>query len=1140
MQSNNYQLIVKKLDQFIRKYYINNLVRGTLYSFGILIALYIGFILFEHYSYSTASSSVGLRTTLFYSFAGISILTLGGLILKPMLQYFKLGKVISHEQAASIIGQHFFDVKDKLLNVLQLKQQATLDDTALIQASINQKTQELKPIPFRSAIDLTKNKRYLRYAIPPVLLLLILLLSSNIIQSSTTRLLNKGEEFERTASFKFVVEDENLRVAQFENYDLEVKIEGEELPSEVFLHVKNLKYKLEKVKGMTNRFKYQFVKLPEDTDFRLSANGFKSKKYSIDVLEKPAIAEIKATLDYPSHTGRRDENIEKVSNLVVPTGTKINWQILSKYTKKIEVLFPNSERIVAEQNAGDAFSFTKQINKEGTYTLYLSNYELPDGDSMTYSLTVIPDLHPTIDVKVERDTINDKIVYFAGEASDDYGLRSLNFHYEIQNEGNQIHSGTVDLPINKGKQTTYDHILDVRELDLKPGDQLSYYFQVNDNDSFHGSKHARTPVMYYKMPSLEEIEQQENENDEAIKEDLDKALDKTKELSEEMKEARDNIMQEHKLNWQDRREIESLIKSHKNIQDKLNDVKQSFDQNRQNQEEFNTEKVDSSLKEKQERLEELFDHVMNDELKELIKEMENLLEDLEKEKVLDKMEEMKLKDEELEAEINRLLSLFEQLEVEKDVKEAIQELDSLAKEQEKLSQQTDDAHKEEENTNAEDEKRKQEVMSQEEINKEQEALNKEFEKIQEKLKKAGEKNSELDQPYEMNEEEIQQMQQEIQENMENSSQQLQKKANKKASKSQKNASQKMKQLSEQLQESMKMDQAKKMEQDLKSVRQLLENLVDISFAQEELIDATNKTAQNTPAYVRLVQKQYRLQDDFKQIEDSLEALSKRVFQIQAFVTEKTTEIKKTLGKSLKTLEDRQKRQAVVQQQYTMTGINDLALMLSESMNQMQQQMAQQMPGEQMCEKPGQEGGEDQGQGMGKGKGKKPGMGGVMDMQRALNKQLQEMKQQMKEGKIPNGAMSRRFAEMAAKQAAVRKALRSLKKQGKDEKGKQLNELLDAMDKVETDLVNKRLPNDMNKRMKDIETRLLDAENAEREREFDQKRRAERAPEYEPKMPPALEEYLKKRNGEVEMFKTVSPSLKPYYKNLVEEYFKVLK
>ncbi|HRW74396.1 MAG TPA: hypothetical protein P5563_00755, partial [Saprospiraceae bacterium] len=72
------------------------------------------------------------------------------------------------------------------------------------------------------------------------------------------------------------------------------------------------------------------------------------------------------------------------------------------------------------------------------------------------------------------------------------------------------------------------------------------------------------------------------------------------------------------------------------------------------------------------------------------------------------------------------------------------------------------------------------------------------------------------------------------------------------------------------------------------------------------------------------------------------------------------------------------------------------------------------------------------------------------------------------------------------------------------------------------------------------SKLLDHERAEREREYDNKRKSETASQYERKRPPSLEEYLKKREAETELYRTVSPSLKPYYKNLVEEYQRNLK
>ena len=114
-----------------------------------------------------------MRKVMFYSFVGVSSIALLGWVFLPLLRYFRLGSVISHEQAANIIGDHFTDVKDKLLNVLQLKKQSNgISHADLILASINQKSEEIKLVPFKAAIDLSKNRKYLRYALPPLLVFL--------------------------------------------------------------------------------------------------------------------------------------------------------------------------------------------------------------------------------------------------------------------------------------------------------------------------------------------------------------------------------------------------------------------------------------------------------------------------------------------------------------------------------------------------------------------------------------------------------------------------------------------------------------------------------------------------------------------------------------------------------------------------------------------------------------------------------------------------------------------------------------------------------------------------------------------------------------------------------------------------------
>lgn len=163
MQS-DYQLLIAKLDAFIRKYYKDRLIRGALYATGLLASLFLATALLEHLGHFGTS----LRTLLFWGFVLSMGLVLGRFVVQPLVMLMRLGPIISHEEAARIIGSHFNDVRDKLLNTLQLHDLAAAlpNRRELIEAAIAQRSRELGPVSFVRAIDLRRNRRYLRYAAP--------------------------------------------------------------------------------------------------------------------------------------------------------------------------------------------------------------------------------------------------------------------------------------------------------------------------------------------------------------------------------------------------------------------------------------------------------------------------------------------------------------------------------------------------------------------------------------------------------------------------------------------------------------------------------------------------------------------------------------------------------------------------------------------------------------------------------------------------------------------------------------------------------------------------------------------------------------------------------------------------------------
>ena len=1106
MTKDNYQLLIEKLDAFIRKYYLNNLIKGVLYTTALVLVLFLGFSLLENYYFFPAST----RKIMFWTFLLTTGVALGWWVLSPLLQYFRLGTVISHEQAATIIGDHFGGVKDKLLNILQLRDQAeTSANRDLIVASINQKSDDIKLVPFKSAIDLGQNKKYLRFALPPLMILLgILFINSSLITEPTNRLLQNNKEFERPAPFHFDLENEELRVVQFEDFPITVKVDGDALPNDVFIDFENVQYRLKKENA--NTFTYNFTNVQKNMPFRLFSGQVTSDDFELEVLKKPNITGFEVKLNYPAYIGRKNETLQSIGDLVIPAGTNVSWHFSTQNTDEVAVKFTGSPLKVMERRSDELFIYNKKALKDANYKLFISNKQLPEADSIGYALSVIPDQHPTITSELFQDSTERRLQYFAGEISDDYGLKNLTFNYRKTNEtGVQgpLQSETISFDGTTSGQ--FDYTFDMFKLDLKPGDDVTYYFEVWDNDGVNGSKSAKTNLMQFKMPTLDELEEQEEENDDQIKEDLLEAMKESKKIKEDLKKMREKMLQEKNLDWQDKKELEKILERQKEMQEKIQNAKEKFEENMKNQEEFDQQ--DEEILEKQEKLEEMFEKVMDEETQKLMEEIEKMMEKLEKEGALEKMEEMEMNDEEMEMELDRMLEMFKEMEMEMEMEEAIEKLEELAEKQEELADKTENREE-----------------SQEELEKEQEEIKEEFEKLEEKLEDIEKKNEELEKPQDLHDTEEEE--EEIKEDMEQSQEQMEQKNNKGASQKQKEAGEKMKKMAQNMKSQMQSGEMEQMEEDMQALRQLLENLVTLSFDQENLMKDFGPTEINTPRYVDLTQQQFKLKDDFKLIEDTLHSLSKRVHQIESFVTEKVVDIKQDMGSSIKELEERRKPKAAEKQQMVMKNVNDLALMLSETMEQMQQQMSGMKPGNQMCNKPGGKGGAKPGDKMSKG-------------QQSLKEMLEGMKKRMeKDGQSPGGGSAKEFAKMAAKQAAMREALRK-KQQEMQQQGKgdpQLQEIIDEMNKMEEDLVNKRLTNEMLTRQQDILSRLLEHEKAQREKDQDKKRKGKTAKNYERKTPPSLEEYLKKREAEIDLYKSVSPALKPYYRNLVEEYHKSLK
>jgi hypothetical protein len=1100
--TSSYDILINKLDDFIRKYYKNQIIKGLILSLSLLLGVYLFVVVLEYFG----EFSREVRTILFYSYVCVSLYLLFKYIFIPAAKLYRIGNRISNEEAAKLIGKHFSNVSDKLLNILQLNHERLSNPNELLLASIDQKSEEIKPVPFSSAINFFENKQYLIYLVPVLFSIVVLsVFYPKMLSQSTNRLLNHQTHFEKTMPFQFLINNPVLQAYQGDDFELIVDVAGEELPKELYVVLGGNKFRMQKKKS--NQFGFLFKNLKESFSFQFFTLGFFTKDYFLEVIKKPSILSVEATIVYPSYTNKKQELKSNFSDLFVPFGTEIKWILTAQNTETLTVFFPDSVFSVKQQDE-DVFIISKIITQSASYGFASNNNK---NAAISYFIQAIPDQYPTIQVSQIVDTLSGKRFYFSGIAGDDYGLTNLYFYYSISNEGAEKTSKKEKLIVN----TSFSHYLDLTNIELSAGDQVDYYFEVWDNDGFNGSKSTKSTVFSYKTPTLSELEANAEKNKEEIKENLQNSLLESKEIQKELEVLKRKLTEKKELNWEDKNKLKELLEKQKNLEKNIEDIKQKNLQNNFEQSEYR--EIDERILEKQKQLEKLFEEVLTEEMKKMFEELEKLLDETDKKKMQEMLENMKLTNEDIEKELDRTLELFKQLEVEQKLEETIEKLQQLAKKQDELAEKTKDTK-----------------QDKEQLKNEQNALNKEFEKLQKDLDELKEKNEALENPMSL--EDTKKQEEEIKKDIQESEEQLENNKNKKSSESKKKAAEKMQDLAQQLEKAQQQNQEQKNEEDIDALRQILQNLIALSFSQEELMLTLKKLNTNDPQYVVIGQKQKKLEADAKMIEDTLFALSKRNPQIHATVNREINAINQNMEAALFHIQERQTPQASGKQQYIMTSVNNLALLLDEIVQQMQQQQSQKKFGSSSCSKPG--------------SNSMPKPSNMKKVQEQINKQIQELKEQQKgqkPGEKPGGKSggenSMQIAKLAAEQQALRNEIQKLAKEMGDQGNKsgqgKLDKLAELMEETEKDLVNKNITRETLQRQQEILNKLLEHENAELERELDEKRKSNEAKNQENSNPEQFFEYNKLKQREAELLKTVPVVLSDYYKQKVNTYFNTI-
>ncbi|MBP5515859.1 MAG: hypothetical protein J6X86_02815 [Bacteroidales bacterium] len=1101
-------------------------MKGLLYSAALLLVLYILVVVLEYFGYF----GTVVRTVMFWSFIAAAAAILAVYVVSPLLRMFSLGRRISYETAATIIGDHFPEVSDKLLNLLQLQKMGIDSDNELLRAGIEQKTRQLSPIPFLKAIDLGKNVKYVKYvAVPALFIIVVLIVAPSFITEPSKRLINHSTFYEKPAPFAFVLENKELSASQQEDFMVRVAVDGDEVPNEVSIVVDGVTYRMQKADN--THFTYLFKNLQRSHYFQFEAVGVVSQQYCLSVMPRPAVVQFQAVLSYPAYTGKENETLANIGDITLPKGTHIDWLFTTKDANSLHFVSDVLFAVTELGTAGSAKMSTRAMSSF-SYSFFVENNFIVS-DTLSYSISVIDDAYPMIAVMQMSDSLMPDRYFFKGNIKDDYGISKLDFVVERTNVSDTSVNEVQHLPVAVSHEPSQEfyYSTDLSQVTLNPGDKVKYYFMVWDNDGVNGAKATKSQTFEIQVPTEEEIDKLINSTSSDIHQQAEMSISELKKLQEEINEMMRKLVDKKELSWQDKKQIGELKKRQEEVRNQMQQMRQQMKENNRLEEKYRDQS--EQLMEKQKELDRLFDEVMNDEIKEMMKEMERLMQEMDKKKVQEELENLKLKNEDIEKQLDQNIELLKRLEIEKKVEQAVNKAEELAKKQEELSNRQDDA--------------KQNLKEQESLSEQYQQLKKDIEQIQKDYKN-------LEQPSDFKIDKG--LQNKIDSEQQQAKEELSKGKKKNASKSQKSAAEDLQKLSEQLAEAQMNVEQEDLAEDAEQVRQLLKNLVQLSFNQESLINTVALVNVQDPKYQQIILEQNKLKDDFRNVEDSLRAMAKRQVAVAAVINKELGEVNSSIARSLNNLvqfnqsfyANYHNTSASSSMQYSMTALNNLSLVLAESLDQMQNQMRQNQQQKQQgsCKR--------QGMKM-KGSCSKPGSGkpspkSMRQMQEQLNKQLNDLKNQLeKQGQKPGRAkigehnsMSSEFAKMAAQQEQIRRMMQEYGQKMKEESGgnsklaREIDEMMRQMEQTETDLVNKTITRQTIQRQQQIMTRLLQHEKAEMEREKEERRESTEGKDIFQPSQTDMERYKKLQENNIELFHSTPPTLNNYYKNKVNDYF----
>lgn len=1075
---------------------------------------------------SIAHLDIAGRTILF------SILALGTVLafLLPcgtaLLTKLLASRKASDDAVALSVGNHFPELRDRLLNALQLHKELRTAGSppysmALANASFEAVTASFSTLNLAAVVDTEPARRAGRIAMlsAGIVLAAAVLFSAPLVEAGS-RILHFRTDFVPPAPFDFIVMPGDVEIVKGENVTLVARTSLPKQPEMAWFLQEAEQSDFDRIEPKQDslgRSTHTLTAVRASVTYYVEANGYRSKQFRLNVIDRPTIRSMRVKVTLPAYTKlpprSLDDNIGDVTALA---GSQA--QIALQFNKEVAsaaIVFSDSQQVPCSVG-GTGATASFRLTRDCTYQIHVTDAGgNRNAHPITYSVKVVPDLPPSV-VIVEpapQTNLDENLRQpLLGRISDDFGYTKLVLHFRLaaskfEQPSSTFSSILIPLPSESKPEMEVPYIWNLSSLNLVPEDVVEYYLELFDNDNVRGPKSARSQMHTLRLPSMEEVFAKADKTQEKAVNELQKALAGADDVQKQIESLQREMKQQNaeKLDWQQKRKLDETLKQQEKILEDVKRVKEQIAQLNQDMQKQNL-MSDETMKKYQE-LQELMQQVDAPQLREAMKRMNEAMKQMSPEQMKQAMEQLKFNEEMFQRSIDRTIELLKRLQIEQKADELTRRSEDLAKKQEDLANRTENANP-------------QDKDALDRLAKEQDELKKQAEAMQREMKELQQKMEEF--PQEMPLDEMQEAQSEMnlsqmQQQMSDASGQCSGGNCKSASQNQKKAAERLKQVQKKMEKVRKKLSENQERMVQQAFKKALDNVLGLSKKQEQLRNETAALQQNSQVFREKMQEQQQLMQQLNTAANELMELGKKSFSVSPEMGMHLGEAMRKMRQSLEKMQNRDTRSSGEQQGGAMTELNEAAKEIAKGMQSS------------------------------KSGGSNPG-GSLMQQLQKLAQQQQGINQGTQS--VPGGSMSQQqmaqMQRLAQQQAALQKTLQQLNEEAKKStEGKRLlgdmNRIAEDMQEVVRDMQQGEVnPNTLQKQER-ILSRLLDASRSMRERDWEKKRRAETATETRRSTPSELNpDLLNPQEGlKQDLQKAVDEGYSRDYENLIRQYFQAM-